>query len=331
MLKVFLSAAAVAALVAGASANTLIVGNKNEDSVSFIDLAAGREIVRRETGKALHEIAVSPDGKRAVLVSYRAEGFDGNTLHVFDVESATRFNTISLGEHVGPHGLKWIPGGDRVIATTEVSEAVVVVDIAKGAVVGAVKTDQEGSHMVALSPDAHRAYVANIGSGSFTVIDLTAMTKVRDVKAGEGTEAISVSRDGKEVWVGNNDSRSVMIFDAASFEKKAEIKTGGIPLRVEISPDGKVAAVSEVELDRVSIYGVASREKLGSVELGDADAGAPVTLLFSPTGDRLWAAATASAKVVEIETKGWTIVRTFAVGRASDGLGYSPLDAHTLD
>lgn len=314
-----------------ASADTLIVGNKAENTVSFIDLSAGQELVRRETGKAPHEIAVSPEGKRAVIVSYRAQGYEGNTLHVFDVESATRFATIDLGEYKGPHGLKWIPGTSRVVATTEVSQSVVVVDIEKGEVAGSVKTGQEDSHMVALSPDAMRAYVANIGGGSFTVIDLVRMEKVRDVKAGEGTEGISVSHDGSEIWVGNNDSRSVMIFDAATFEKKAEIKTGGIPIRVEISPDGAVAAVSEVDLGRVSIYDAASREKIAAVKLSEADAGGPVTLLFSPSGDRLWAAATSSAKVVEIETKTWTITRTLAAGEGSDGLGYSLLDAHALD
>lgn len=331
MRRLVFAAAAIAALQANAQADTLIVGNKNENTVSFIDLALGRELVRRETGKAPHEIAVSPDGKRAVIVSYRTQGYDGNTLHVFDVESATRFATIDLGQHKGPHGLKWIPGSDRVIVTTEVSQSVVVADIAKGEVIGSVATGQEGSHMVALSPDATRAYVANIGDGSFTVIDLAKMEKLRDVKAGEGTEAISVSRDGKEIWVGNNNSRSIMVFDAASFEKKAEIKTGGIPIRVEISPDGAVAAVSEVDLGRVSIYDAASREKIAAVKLGDADAGGPVTLLFSPSGDRLWAAATSSAKVVEIETKDWTITRTLAAGEGSDGLGYSLLDAHALD
>ncbi|MEX0645421.1 MAG: hypothetical protein WD076_08920, partial [Parvularculaceae bacterium] len=53
---------------------------------------------------------------------------------------------------------------------------------------------------------------------------------------------------------------------------------------------------------------------------------APVTMLFSPGGERLWVAATASAKVVEIDTKEWSIIRTLPAGKGSDGLGYSPLD-----
>lgn len=315
----------LAALSASAaSADTLIVGNKAEHTASFIDLASGREIARRETGRAPHEIAVSPDGRTAVLVSYREQGYEGNTLHVFDVETATKTGEISLGAHKGPHGLKWIPGTDRVVATTEITRDVVVVDIAEKQVVGAIASEQDGTHMVALSPDATRAYAASIGSGSFTVFDLARMTKIRDVKAGEGTEAIAVSPDGAVIWVGNNGSKSVMAFDAESFEKVVEFKTDGIPIRVELSPDGSSIAVSEPDLAQATIYDAATKTVRARIDLAAADASVPVTMLFSPDGAKLWIAATGSAKVVEVETQGWTIVRTLPAGRGSDGLAYSP-------
>lgn len=324
-MRILSIAAALACLFGGAQASTLIVGNKVEHTVSFIDLDSGEEVARRETGRAPHEIAVSPDGETAVLVSYREQGFNGETMHVFDVATAAHLAEISLKGHLAPHGLKWIPGTSRVIATTEVTKDVVVVDIAARKLVGSVKTDQEGTHMVALSPDNKRAYASNIGSGSFTVIDLKKLKKLRDVKAGEGTEAIAVSHDGKEIWVGNNGSKSVMVFDASSFEKKAEFATDGIPIRVELSPDGTIAAVSEPDLAQVSLYDAKTHRRVATVDLKSAEAAVPVTLLFSPDGARLWAAATHSAKVVEIDTAHWRIVRTLGAGQGSDGLAWSPV------
>ncbi len=41
-----------------AGAETLLVGNKGEDTVSFLDLASGAERARLATGKAPHEIAI---------------------------------------------------------------------------------------------------------------------------------------------------------------------------------------------------------------------------------------------------------------------------------
>lgn len=326
MIRAILGGVAAAAIwVGAASAQTLIVGNKAEHTLSFIDLESGEEVARRETGKAPHEIAVSPDGSTAVVVSYRMQDYEGNTLHVFDVASARKTGEISLGEQKGPHGLKWIPGTDRVIVTTEITEDVAIVDIALGEVVGSVKTGQQGSHMVALSPDAKTAYVGNIGSGGFSVIDLQNQTKLRDVKAGEGTEAVTVTPDGREIWVGNNETRSIMAFDADTFDKIADIKTDGVPIRVESSPDGALIAVSLPDRSRVDIYDRRTREKTATVDLAAVDARLPVTMLYSPVSNVLWVAATASASVVEIDMPSWRIIRTLSAGEGSDGLGFSPV------
>lgn len=310
------------ALFGTAAAETLIVGNKAEHTVSFVDLETGREVARRETGQFPHEIAVSPEGDLAVVVSYRGEGFTGNTLHLFDVAAAEGRGVIDLGDSRGPHGLKWIPGTTDVIVTTEVSKDAVVVAPRDGEIRHRIATGQEGSHMVAVSPDGTSAYVANIGSGSFTVIDLSAAGKLRDVKAGDGTEAIAVTPDGKDIVVGNNGSRSVMVFDAVSFRQRRSLDTEGVPIRVEISPDGETMAVSQPDLGNVAFYRYRDFELLGTTDLGPGSV--PVTLLFAPDGGRIWAAATGAARVFEIDTESLSIVRHFDVGQGSDGLAYSP-------
>jgi len=324
--------AVVAALFASAPAalaDTLLVGNKAEHTVSFIDLETGEEVARRETGRAPHEIAVSPDGKTAVVVSYAESGYAGNTLHVFDIPSAEKTGVIDLGEATRPHGLKWIPGTSRVIVTTEGSREVLIADAAGLRIVERVSSDAFGTHMVALSPDGKRAYASNIGSGSFGVYSVDPLKRLRDVEAGAGSEAIAVSPDGKEIWVGSNGLKSVMIFDAKSFRKKAEIDTGGVPIRVEISPDGGFAAVSEADMHRVAIFDAASRKPVAVVDLAAAGLTVPVTLLFSPEGDRLYAAATSHATVAEISTADWSIVRKLKAGAGSDGLGLTAASVET--
>ena len=56
-------------LAAPAAAETLLVGNKGEDTLSLIALASGEELARLPTGKMPHEIAISPDGKQAAVVA----------------------------------------------------------------------------------------------------------------------------------------------------------------------------------------------------------------------------------------------------------------------
>ena len=75
----------VQGLMAKAGAQgTLLVGNKGEDTVSFIDLASGGELARLPTGRMPHEIAISPDGKQAAVVAY-----GGTTIDIFDIGGRT--------------------------------------------------------------------------------------------------------------------------------------------------------------------------------------------------------------------------------------------------
>lgn len=305
-----------------ASAETLVVGNKREHTVSFVDLKTGREVARRNTGRAPHEIAVSPDGTLAVVVSYREPGYEGQSLDVFDVRRAKRVRTIDLGEHRGPHGLKWVPGTRRVVVTTEISNDVLVVDVDAGEVLRAIAT-ASGTHMVALAPDARRAYAASISGGNVAVLDLQSGERVRTVEADAGTEAITVTPDGAEIWVGNNEAKTIIVLDSASFERKATLRTDGVPIRVETSPDGELVAVSEVDRNRLVLYSARTREVRRTVDLAPSEV--PVTILFDPDGDRLWVAATASRRILEIGTADGVIRRHFVVGDGSDGLGYSPL------
>ncbi len=64
------------------SGPVLLIGNKGEDTLSFIDLTTGQELGRQPTGKAPHEIAISPDGKTAAVVAYGHK-----TIDLFDVAS----------------------------------------------------------------------------------------------------------------------------------------------------------------------------------------------------------------------------------------------------
>jgi YVTN family beta-propeller protein len=49
---------------------TLVVLNKSEASASLIDLATEAVVATVATGEGPHEVAVSPDGRRALATNY---------------------------------------------------------------------------------------------------------------------------------------------------------------------------------------------------------------------------------------------------------------------
>ncbi|WP_150002467.1 YncE family protein [Iodidimonas gelatinilytica] len=311
-----------------AVAQTLVVGNKTADTLGFIDISSGEMRAVRATGHGPHEVAISPDGTVAAVVSYGSAKQAGHTIGLFDVQSATPLKVIDLGKHTKPHGLLWMPDGERLVITAEGSGSLLLVKAQTGEIQHVIATGQSGSHMVALSPDARLAYISNLGSNSFTVIDLETGKRLTTIKAGLETEGIAVTPDGREIWVSNRAADTVTLFDADGYEPLAIIETGEMPIRVAISPDGRFAAVSNARDSTISVIDTESRTVIQTIPLsssGQATALMPVTLLFSPDGTRLYAALTNVAEIAVIDTATWRQTGHFKAGAGSDGLGWSPL------
>ena len=66
---------AVAAGAPQACAGLLLVANKGDHTLSIVDPAAGRQLAAvREGGETGHEVAASPDGRRAYVPVYGSAG-----------------------------------------------------------------------------------------------------------------------------------------------------------------------------------------------------------------------------------------------------------------
>ncbi|MBV7256829.1 beta-propeller fold lactonase family protein [Pacificimonas sp. WHA3] len=317
-MKTLLSLAAASLLTTAASAATLIVGNKEANTVSFIDLASGAEVAEVATGPMPHEVAVSPDGTRAMVVAY-----GGNTLDLFDVAKAKKIGTCSLGANLRPHGIVWT-SVNVILATTEGSRTLTMVtsDCEDAA---AISTGQAGSHMLAFDERRARAYVSNLQDKSVTVIDLARGEKIGDFDAAEEPEGIALTPDGKELWVANRASNTVYVLDPDSGDRLASIDVGRMPIRLAISPDGKWAVTSDLVDGSVSVIDVAKREKVRTIKIGGNADTRQVTLIWSRDGKRLFAAETANARIAEVDFATGRIVRYLPAGAGSDGIGWSPV------
>lgn len=312
-----LSLASSLALALPAAAETLLIGNKAEDTVSFIDLATGKERARVETAHMPHEIAISPDGRQAAVVAY-----GGTTLDIFDIASANRIKRIDLAPNIAPHGIAWLRDGTLVV-TTEKSRSLTLVDPATG-LVSAIATDQQGSHMVAIAPTGGRAYIANIASGTVSVIDIAKRVKIADIAVGGRPEGIALTPDGKQLWVGDLSAPHVRVVDTATLKTVATLPVDPVAIRVAISPDGKTAVTSNLEAGTLTLIDIARRKVRRTISVsGQKDAG-QVTILFSRDGKRLYAAETYRNQIAEVDMKSGTVLRRIPAGRNGDGLGIAP-------
>lgn len=318
-------------------ADTLIVLNKAEASASLLSPKTGAELARLPTGIGPHEVAVAPDGRHALISNY---GFKdaGNSLTLIDISAARVVKTISLGNFQRPHGLQWLQP-DQVLVTAEAQQALLLLTVSTGAVTP-ISTGQQLSHMVAATPTGDRAFVANIGSGSVSVIDLQTRKLVANVATGKGAEGIAVSPDGKEVWITNRDADTLTVLDSKTLKVRATIACGKFPIRVQFSPDGSRALVSNAKSAELAIFDVGSRKELHRLRFEEAAASdqggrllgkdfaagsVPIGILVPPEGTLAYVAHANADFISVIDYQQGTLRKRLTAGKEPDGLGWSML------
>ncbi|WP_423602295.1 YncE family protein [Sphingomonas sp. MS122] len=311
MRRLILAAALLAAAAVPAAArDLLLVGNKGEDTLGIYDLADGKQLAKIPTGAQPHEIAVMGDGTQAAVVSY-----GGTSIDIIDLDPLGKVARIELAPNKRPHGLLWMPKSERLIATTEGSGSVAIVE--PDGKITSIATGQQGSHMVALLGE-DRGFVANIGSGTVSALDLVKNVKLRDLAVGGKPEGVAVA--GGKLFVGDLTAPRLTVYDAATYEKLAELAIDGNAIRVIASPDGKTVATSNVDKGSVTLIDAATHSVLRSFPVSGDPQAAQVTLIWSEDGKRLYAAETGRNQVAEIDADSGKVLRRIDVGKNGDGL-----------
>jgi len=318
---------------------TLVVLNKSEHTASLIDISNGKTVATVQTGTAPHEVAVSPDGRIAVVANYGA-ATPGNSMTVIDLTSQTVIRQIDLGKYRRPHGILWLEGPRDIAVTAEANKVLLTVDIEAGTITSVIETDQDVSHMVAVTRDFSRAFVANIRSGSVTVIDLMQKKRIRNIPTGAGTEGIDVSPDGKEVWITNRSANTITVLDTKSLGEIAVIACPDFPIRAKFTPDGKNVLVSNARSGDIAVFDARKKEEVRRIRMElsaarDADtrlfgtqfgtSPVPIGILILPDGTRSYVANSNADIVTVIDLSTWEIADRIKTGKGPDGLGYSPL------
>jgi len=319
-----------AALLPGrAQSDLLVVLAKSDHEAALVDPVSLEVVARLPTGQGPHEVAVSPDGRRAYVSNYGAyaifrEGekpaYDpGHSLTVLDLERRAVADTFELGRFTSPHGIVVSRDGKRLWVTCEGAKAVLEIDAASGKPLKQWNTEQEVSHMLVVTPDERKLYVTNIRSGSVTVISRTDGT-VRSITTGAGTEGIDLSPDGREVWVSNRGSNTLTVIAVEDDQVRAAIAAGAeMPIRVKFTPDGQQVWVSNARSRSVGVFDAARRRRIELIEVGAV----PVGIQMSPDGSRAFVACSEDDLVTVIDVRERKVTGSFSPGREPDGMAWA--------
>jgi len=326
------------ALLALTLHGTLVVANINGNTVTIIDVATHHTVATVPTGAGPHEVAISHDGRWAVVSNYGPLNAPGHTLTVIDlaqkVPSVVR--TIDLGsDHHRPHGSSFLPGDTTMLVTVEKAPAALVVDVRRGTVVAAIPTHGRGTHMLALTADGHRAYTSNVADGTVSEIDVPARRFLRAFAVTPLGEGIGVTPDGAQVWVGSDSEKTVSVVPTASGSVTATVSGFGFPYRIVMTPDGRTAVISDPARGELRFIGVATRAEVGRVSFPATNVVAtaefphsscPEGLALAPDGRTVFVALQGENAVAAVDIATRVILFTAPTGVWPDGVAYSRLE-----
>ncbi len=312
------AAAAVYAQVPGLS-GTLIVTNKSPSTATIIDVASGRALATLPTGNGPHEVALSSNGRTAVVTDYGT----GNapTLTVIDLPGKRVARTINLGQYTAPHGIVFLPGDSLVAVTSERTNHVVIVAVASGEIRKAIPTNHRGSHMVGVTADGRRAWTGDIGDNTVSELDLSSGTYVRSIAVPNQPEAINVTPDGREVWVGSNQTGKVSVVDAAAGTVTTAAEGVSWPYRVLFTPDVATVVIPDLRNHEVRFLERATRRELSRLSLPGAG---PQGVAMTPDGRYFLESLSAQARVMVVDMRTRAVVGHIPAGETPDGIAYTP-------
>ena len=308
-----------------AQQSRLLVAEKGAQSLAIVDPATGNVLASvPEGGITGHEVIASPDGKLAFVPIYGnsgvgSPGTDGSNIAVIDIAAHKVIGNIAFDHGVRPHCPLIGPKDGLLYVTTELDKTITVIDPKTLKIVGAIPTGQPESHMLILAHDGRRAYTANVGPGTVSVIDVHARKVLKIIPISANTQRIAISPDDKWVFTADQTKPQLVVVDTASDTVAKWIPMEGIGYGSAPTPDGRWLLVALPDQNKVAIIDLKTMQVARSVPVGTF----PQEVLVRPDGKAAYVSCEHANQVAEIDTATWTVTRSISTGKYADGLAWA--------
>jgi YVTN family beta-propeller protein len=189
------------------------------------------------------------------------------------------------------------------------------------AVVDTIRTGFAEPVAVAVNPDTNRIYVANLMSGSVSVIDGASNTVSASVAVGIYPLSVAVDPYTNRIYVANANSGSVSIIDGDTNTVLGDIAVGDYPQGIAVNPaTNRIYVTNGTPYGTVSVVDRASNTVVASVAVGSY----PVAVAVNPDTNRIYVTNGNSGSVSVIDGASNTVVATVPVGGNPQGVAVNP-------
>ncbi len=187
-----------------------------------------------------------------------------------------------------------------------------------------------------------KAFVADEGSDTLTVIDAASFKKLATIPVGRGPHNVQLSPDGRRAWVTTNGEREsvakkereshgsahgvaagrgqIWAIDTESYAVVAKHAVGLHPAHVVLTPNGRYAYVTNGGENSVSVVELPSGKLASTIPVGEY----PHGVRISPDGREAYVANFKAGSVSIIDTASMKEVARLPVGKGPAQTGFTP-------
>jgi YVTN family beta-propeller protein len=311
----------------GGDKASLLVVNQGDASLSFVDTTKNHQIEALSEGvpkMVAHEVATSPDRRFAYLPLYGDAGVgkpgtNGQVMLVIDLATRKIAHQVDFGHGVRPHCVVYDPNSKLLYVTTELDKSVTIVDPKTLKVVGSVPTNQEQSHMLAISHDGKHGYTANVGPGTVSVLDLANRKFVKTIQIAPVTQRISISNDDRMVFTSDQTKPRMAVIDTATNEISHWIDLPAPGYGSAPTKDGKSLLVTMVSADSLAVVDLKTLKVVKTIKIGPK----PQEVVVRPDGAVAYVSCFGGHQVAVVDLRSMEVTGMIDVGPKADGMSWA--------
>jgi YVTN family beta-propeller protein len=300
----------------------LVVANQREHTTLLVDPETRQELAKVTVGVNGHEVAISPDSRFAFVPIYGNSGVgkpgtDGATIDIVDLHDRKLAATIDLGKPLRPHRAEFGPDG-MLYVTAELAKAVDVIDPATRKVIAEIPTGAIESHMIVISPDGQRAYTANVGAGSVSVLNLKQRSLVTVIPIAQTVQRISISPDGMRVFTHDQGIPRIAVIDTATNKVTSWISIPATVYSSSPTADGGKLLASSPS-GKIFVIDLASAKLEESFNIPPALG----ELLITPDGKLAFVSCPQAGTIEVLDVPGHKLLQPIKLTPGVDGLAWA--------
>ena len=232
------------AVVLSADNSTAYVPNYGTNTLSVIDVAKRSVVASIPVADGPVDVALSRDGRRAYV-----SNADTGSVSIVDTANRAVIGEVSVvtfwGDTLG--GIAVSPDGSRVLVSATrhwFEDRVYEIDTATEDIAGSIRAG-EAPQGIAFSRDGRYAYVANSGSATMSVIDMTNRAETTAVRVGNKPQKVVLSADGHMAYVTSPLSNTVTVIDLTTNAVTQNLSVDGGPIDLAPAGDDQVYVVKQ--------------------------------------------------------------------------------------